>query len=210
MLTDIELDDWYWASFCLAPFVSLAVGFIVFQLTRRRRGEFKSSILALIAFLITGALMIFSVRILMLFLVRTDQASAGAYGTLDNLPYVDGIELAAVQDTSFYSDIGGCCCSYGRLWLLYGTSLPPQEALGLFARQLSASGWIAEGKQYETDRSFVRGAYEFIDLGYGGTGGNVWEWGKHPDYLAAENNYPHLIDAQIDYILPNRNVCWGQ
>ncbi|HSD85564.1 MAG TPA: hypothetical protein VLG46_17010 [Anaerolineae bacterium] len=207
MLTDLSLDDWFWSSVCLAPFLAFAAAAFVIVRIRGKQSKIRSYVFATIVFGITFLLVISSVRIPMFLLVKTDQASAGARVTLDQLPRPNGMKLVDILNESFFSDVERCCCSYGRSYLLYGTSRPQQEALETYTQALLASGWTASGEQYETNHFLVRGLYESINISSGGDGGYIWGFGKHPSYRAAKNEFPNLIVVGIDYILPSRREC---
>lgn len=209
MIKNLSVDDWFWASLCLAPLISFAVAVAILLLARRKHGRSTGAwdVFSVVAFVITFVLICLSPFALKSFVDKTDQARAGAYATLDQLPHVDGVELAAVRDTSFFSDEGGCRCSFGRLWILFGTSLPVQEAFDRYVQELQASGWRREGREYEKSRGFGRGAHLYLNVSYGGDPGGPWDWGKHPDYLAAKNSYSSILFVSIDYLLPDRREC---
>jgi hypothetical protein len=202
----MTIDTWWMISLCLAPFASLGTALLVVRLARRRCASKRVTyFIAAIASGIVLVVLLFSTRVVEA--VTSSEASAGAHSTLGQLPHIDGVELVTVQDTSFLSDIGNCCCAFGRLWLIFGTSLPLRETLDQYAQKLESLGWNIQGDPAEYDRVFVHGSHELINLYYGGDGGDVWDYGKHPDYLAAKSKYPNLLEARIDYLVPSRIEC---
>lgn len=207
MLKNFYLEGWATVSICLAPFVALAVAIIVLWRTRGKAGHQLRMALATGAFAFVFFLVLFSVRLPEALLVKTEDASSGAHRTLQELSKIDVIELAAVRDEAFYSEIGGCCCSYGRTYAVFGTSLPPQEALEEFIQQLQASGWVRDTQWHTRSPSFIRGDHEDLNVSYGMPPGQAWDNGRHPDYVAATATFSNTLKVRIDYILPTRQVC---
>jgi hypothetical protein len=210
MAQNLSLDYLFWASLCLAPVISSAVAVAMLLLARRKQGGSFGvwDVFALTAFVITFLLICLSPFAFKSFVDKTNQAIAGAHATLDQLPHVDGVELAAVRDSSFFSEEGGRYCSFGRLWILFGTSLPAPEAFDRYVQELQSSGWRREGRDYEKSRGFGRDAHAYLNISYNDAPNEPWDWGKHPDYLTARNSYSSILFVSIDYVIPSRRECW--
>jgi len=207
MLTGFSLEGWATVSLCLAPFVAIAATIVVLKLTRKKGSPRLRTILAVGTFALAFFVILASVRLPEALLVRTEEASTGAYHTLQELRGMDGVELAAVREESFYSEIGGCCCSYGRLFVIFGTTLSRPEAFHQFIQQLEAKAWVQEGQVYPTSRSLTRGDHEGLTVSYGRSPGQIWNYGRDPDYVAATSDFPNIIEIHISYILPTRQAC---
>jgi hypothetical protein len=180
-------------------------------LIRKKHSTLRVTVIAIAAFVITFLLTCLSVYVPTLLFVKTDQASAAAHASFQQIPQIEGIELVDIVDTSFVSDEGGkCCCSYGRLNILYGISLPFQEAAARYGEVLPSLGWTRYERRYGSDNTFIRGDHEYLNISHASDEGYLLWWGGYSVFRNAQDEYPDLMIVRIDHILPGRNVCWGR
>lgn len=205
----------YTEYFCFLPLISLVSAIFVGFVGIRRFGG-KGIILAFGAFGMVFALTLLLLndhrnRLIQEDIMNTASARLGAFTTLDHLPIFDAVERVTVSDESFSSDIGGCCCYYGRLTILYGTRSPTSAAFAEFIQHLQTSGWSPEGTNYPESKGFIQGDYAYLNLDYNGGADALWRGlGKQSDYIAATAKYSGTLNMRIDYMLPSRKVCGGQ
>lgn len=134
------------------------------------------------------------------------RTQAGLERDLRELPQPEGFYLVAVI-TGREGERGPTKedgCYYAGVYVVFGTTLPAQEAMERYVSVLEAQGWRlgdAEGREWV----LVRSEQEEMTIRAGGGAGPIIE--MEPTYQQAQGRFPTFIYITLRYILPRVKGC---
>jgi hypothetical protein len=132
------------------------------------------------------------------------KARSGAEASVAQLPDLPGFDRIKTVFREYPSTVYGSGCYYGAAYVIIGSALPERDAITLYARKIRSLGWIDEGKQYDAERSLIRGAHERIVVRYGEPDVEIKD---AVDYAQLRANYVSVIFVRLVFMLPGRDGC---
>ncbi len=105
-----------------------------------------------------------------------EEARTGVRALLNEQLAIADVNQVAWHDSSFTSNIDSSC-SFGRIQVLVGSTLPAPEAFKRYTSELKLLGWRSTGLQYADAATLSKGDRAFIAVDYGGDGGESLELG---------------------------------
>ncbi len=108
------------------------------------------------------------------------------------------IEYFQSSDSAF-----GKTCYYASANLIVASSLSLTQAIDAYTERSHLSGWMLEGRQYESARSLIRGenAQLVIESAKPGT---VM---KSEEIVKLQTSYKSVIFVRVVYMVPRREGC---
>lgn len=130
------------------------------------------------------------------------KANEGAWALADSLPVLDELEVITSVSENWAHTVYGETCYYGRVYRVYGTSLPQAEALRRYSLALEDAGWALEDKPGAP--VYLRGAHETVSVS-SGVGPII---ASDETFAQKENLYPTILVLDATYALPNTETCY--
>jgi hypothetical protein len=138
---------------------------------------------------------------------RLQEARKGLEATLADLPQTGFTVISVIVfepngDTLSVDSM----CYYDQAIVAVGSSLPEDDALASYVRELEAKGWLIQ-RSSGGYRELVRGEHESMGI-HIGVPSRMLE--SDPDFRRRRGDFRSLVYLIIDYYLPSRAECMGE
>ncbi len=131
------------------------------------------------------------------------QAKSGLESLVAELPNPASFNTTRIEYFHFSDSAYGKTCYYARAYLIVASSLPLPQAMDAYTERTQLSGWLLDGRQYESARSLVRGENSLlvIEAATPGAVTNAEELARLQTYFKS------IILVRLEYIVPKREGC---
>jgi hypothetical protein len=138
---------------------------------------------------------------------RLEEAQKGLEATLADLPQSSEFTVFSVISGEYYDELfGDSMCYWGQAIVAVGSSLPEEDALSSYVRELEARGWQAQNNLGRS-RELVRGEHESIVVRLGAPS---WMLESREDFKRRRDSFRSLVNVSVNYYLPSRAACMGE
>ncbi len=133
--------------------------------------------------------------------VKKSQTKSGLDAAMAQLPGAPLFEVVKSVTFEYVESEPGFGPDYylARGYVIFGSSLPEQDALNTYFQKVQALGWVPRREQYTNSKVLRRASNELMEIYIGNPGVDI---NDTVDYALVRVRYKGVIFVRVDYMVP--------